>query len=77
MQPLIQSVDVAGGYLDLNWVSIPGRYYGIQSSPTLVSPTWSDSGLGPINADGAQTSASVPLAPGGNQAFYRVYLLPE
>jgi hypothetical protein len=76
LQPTIDSVALGDAGLNLNWSSVPGRTYRLQYRPDFEPrSSWSDSGMGDINAEGPDTSLTVPIM--GTQGFYRVYLVPE
>jgi hypothetical protein len=55
----------------LTWNSVLTRYYYIQTTPSLSSPVWTDSGLGLITPAGASTVRSFIDANAPMQ-FYRV-----
>jgi len=75
LQPLIDSVGVAGNSISLSFSSTPERAYNVQYKTDLKASVWSDSGLGDIFADTAETTVIVPLT--GSQSFYRVALIPQ
>jgi hypothetical protein len=75
LQPVIDSVSLDGSSIDLTFSSAAGRSYRVQYKTDLTVSGWTDSALGDIYADSAETSASVPL--NGAQSYYRVELLPQ
>jgi hypothetical protein len=73
--PEIQSVNLTAGNVLVDWSSVYGEMYQLQSTPVLdASPIWSNVG-NQIMAVGGDTIVSVPV--GGNQSFYRVELVPS
>jgi subtilase family serine protease len=72
--PVVRSVTMSGGNVTLTWGSFSNLTYQVQTSATLINPTWSNVGS-PITATNNLTTAteSTGAAP---QRFYRVALLP-
>ena len=75
LQPVIDSVALAGSSISLTFSSTPERSYHVQYKTDLSASGWSDSALGDIVADTSETTVMVPLT--GSQSFYRVALLPQ
>jgi hypothetical protein len=75
LQPVIDSVSLGEGGINLSFSSVPGRTYNVQYKADVTSPSWSNSALGDIPADTAETTVVVPFT--GAQSFYRVALLPD
>jgi hypothetical protein len=74
LAPTIQSIGVSGGNVMIDWTSIYGRMYQLQSSISITNPfPWINVGS-PVMAVGEDTSMTVPV--GGAQSFYRVMLMP-
>lgn len=55
----------------LTWNSVPTRYYYIQTTPSLSSPVWTDSGLGLITPTSTSTVRDF-ADPDAPMRFYRV-----
>lgn len=60
--------------LSLAFTSTPARLYLIETSPTLINPTWTDSGLGTFLPD-AGTTTIRQVNGAGAAAFFRVRAL--
>ena len=75
LAPIIQSINVSGGNVSIDWSSVEGRTYQLLSTTSLNPPAWTDVSNGGVQALGTDTSLTVPV--GANAAFYRVALLPQ
>lgn len=74
LEPIIQSIGVSGGNVAIDWSSVAGRTYQLQSSVLLgAGAVWTSVG-NPVMAAGGDTSLTVPA--GASPGFYRVVLLP-
>jgi hypothetical protein len=77
----IVSVDrEPNGNTAVTWLSAPGKSYLLQSSPNLLTGSWSDLNGGlpiPASAPGQTTSfLDDTIAPANRTLFYRVVLVP-
>lgn len=74
LAPTVQSIGVSGGNVTIDWTSVYGRMYQLQSKENLGgASSWGNVGS-PVMAVGEDTSMTVPV--GGAQSFYRVMLMP-
>ena len=72
--PAIQSIGVSGGNVTIDFSSVDGQMYQLQSSATLGgAASWGNVGS-PVMAVGADTIVQTPI--GGAQNFYRLMLMP-
>ncbi len=72
--PAIQSIGVSGGNVTIDFSSVNGQMYQLQSSAALGgAASWGSVGS-PVMAVGADTIIETPI--GGAQNFYRVMLMP-
>jgi hypothetical protein len=65
-----------GASATLTWDSVLTRYYYIQTTPSLTSPVWTDSGLGLIAPSAGSTTTAGFLEANAPQRFYRVQPVP-
>lgn len=70
-QPVLRSVQCAGGACVLNWYSVAGLTYRVQSKFALTNGAWSNV-AGDVTASGALASKSVSM--GATQQFFRVVI---
>ncbi len=72
--PILQAVTGLQGSIRLNWSTVAGLHYQVESTPTLSSPNWTSVGA-PILSNGTASTYSGKLD-GGSQSFYRVVAIP-
>ena len=72
--PAIQSIGISGGNVTMDFSSVDGQMYQLQSSAALGgAASWGNVGS-PVMAVGADTIVQTPI--GGAQNFYRLMLMP-
>ena len=59
----------------LNWASVPGKTYQVETSQSLLTNQWSDIG-DPVTATATTSAQAVTLAPADERRFYRVKVVP-
>ena len=69
----ITSLQVSNATATLSWITLPGRSYQVQSTPTLRDSNWTNLG-DPISA--TETTARLADTSAAGQRYYRVVLLP-
>ena len=69
---IFQSMTVFNGSVTMNFITIPGRNYQVQSSSTLSPPAWENDGPS-FTASGGDSSFTEPISTG---KFYRVVSSP-
>ena len=70
-QPILRSVQCVGGGCVLNWYSVAGLTYRVQSKFALTNGAWSNV-AGDVTASGALASKSISM--GATQQFFRVVI---
>ena len=61
---------MSSGTFTLDFAGLPNTTYGLQYTPTLSPPSWSN--VGPVTTDGAGGGQYVGTPPGGGAGFYRL-----
>jgi hypothetical protein len=64
-----------GESFSLNWASVPGRTYQVETSQALLANQWTPIG-DPVTATGTTSALTVPTAPVESRRFFRVKVLP-
>ncbi len=70
------SKPTAGDTFTLQWRSVSGITYQIQTTDSLLSNSWANIG-DPVTATGSTACTSVPITPTDTRRFYRVTVVVE
>jgi hypothetical protein len=72
--PIIQTVDVAGGFIALTWTSVPARFYRLEYNENLGTTNWVSV---PPDVQATETTTTAINAVGASpQRFYRILVVP-
>ena len=72
--PVIRSVTLANGRIELTWSAAPGQTVQLQYSASVVSANWTNLGASRIATGGTMSASDTPGL--GQPRFYRVVVLP-